>query len=309
MSEAREARARGETAVLRALLREPLLHFLLLGAVLFGGYALARDRVPDRPGRIVVSGSQIEQLAIGFTRTWQRPPTREELSGLIEDRIREEVLYREAVSMGLDRDDTIVRRRLRQKLEFLLPDMASQMPPPAEGELAAYLARHAQTYREDATVSFEQLFFDREGRGRSAWADAESALRRLNGRRGAAERLDTVGDASLLPTELTRSAESEIARLFGGTFSQRLAEVPRGRWAGPLESSYGVHLVRVGERVPGRIPALATVREAVLRDLLSERRQQALDAAYARFRARYAVVVEPLAMARADSGAGTPEPR
>ena len=284
---------------MKRLLREPLLHFLMLGAALFGVYGLARDRTPDRTGQIVVTQSQIEQLAIGFTRTWQRPPTAEELTGLVEDRIREEVLYREAMSMGLDRDDTIVRRRLRQKLEFLIPDLASQIAPPTERELEAYLRQHADKYRGEPTVSFEQVFFDRERRGKSAWPDAVSAVTRLNGPRGSAVNLDTVGDASLLPIELTRSAESEVARLFGGPFSQRLTKVPPGRWAGPLESSYGLHVVLVREQVPGLVPEMASVREAVLRDFLAERRQQALDAAYAKFRTRYAVVVEPLAMARA----------
>jgi hypothetical protein len=284
---------------MKRLLREPLLHFLLLGITLFGVYALVRDRAPDRTGQIVVTQSQIEQLVIGFTRTWQRPPTAEELAGLVEDRIREEVLYREAMSMGLDRDDTIVRRRLRQKLEFLIPDLAAQIAPPTERELEAYLQQHADKYRGAPTVSFEQVFFDRNRRGKSAWTDAVSALTRLNGPRGAAVNLDTMGDASLLPIELTRTQESEVSRLFGGTFSQSLVKVPPGRWAGPLESSYGLHLVLVREQVPGRVPEIASVREAVLRDLLAERRQQALDAAYAKFRARYAVVVEPLAMARA----------
>jgi parvulin-like peptidyl-prolyl cis-trans isomerase-like protein len=284
---------------MRRLLREPLLHFLLLSIALFGVYALARDKAPDRTGQIVVTQSQIEQLVIGFTRTWQRPPTSEELAGLVEDRIREEVLYREAMSMGLDRDDTIVRRRLRQKLEFLIPDLASQIAPPTEQELEAYLQQHADKYRGAPTVSFEQVFFDRERRGKSAWTDAVSALTRLNGPRGSAVNLDTVGDASLLPIELTRSPDSEVARLFGGTFSQSLVKVPPGRWAGPLESSYGLHLVLVREQVAGLVPQMASVREAVLRDLQAERRQQALDAAYAKFRTRYAVVVESLAVARA----------
>ena len=284
---------------MKRLLREPLLHFLLLGVALFGVYALARGKTPNRTDQIVVTQSQIEQLVVGFTRTWQRQPTQEELAGLVEDRIREEVLYREAMSMGLDRDDTIVRRRLRQKLEFLIPDLASQIAPPTERELEAYLQQHADKYRGAPTVSFEQVFFDRERRGKSVSTDAVAALTRLNGPGGSAVNLDTVGDASLLPIELTRSQESEVARLFGGTFSEGLVKVPPGRWAGPLESSYGLHLVLVREQVPGRAPEMASVREAVLRDLQAERRQQALDAAYAKFRRRYAVVVEPLAMARA----------
>jgi hypothetical protein len=278
---------------MRRLLREPLLHFLLLGIALFGVYGLVRDRAPDRTGRIVVTQSQIEHLVIGFTRTWQRAPTSEELTGLVEDRIREEVLYREAVSMGLDRDDTIVRRRLRQKLEFLIPEAASQIAPPTDDELAAYLDRHAHQYRGEPTISFEHVFFDRARRGKAARENAEAALTRLNGRDGFAVDLDTVGDASLLPSELTGAAESEVARLFGGTFSQRLMEISPGRWAGPLESGYGLHVVLVREQSPGRKPEMANVREDVLRDLQAERRKEALDGAYARYRARYAVVIEP----------------
>ena len=287
---------------MKSLLREPLLHFLLLGVALFGVYGLARDRAPDGTGQIVVTQSQIEQLVIGFTRTWQRPPTAEELAGLVEDRIREEVLYREAMSMGLDRDDTIVRRRLRQKLEFLIPDLASQIAPPTERDLVAYFDQHADKYRGEPAVSFEQVFFNRERRGTPAWEEAKSALSRLNAQHGSAVTPDTVGDTSLLPIEVTRSAVSDVARLFGGTFSKELVNGPLGRWAGPLESSYGLHLVLVRERVPGSLPELAQVREGVLRDLLAERRQQALDVAYAKFRARYAVVVEPLALAQGESG-------
>jgi hypothetical protein len=294
---------------LRRLLREPLLHFLLLGATLFGVYALARDKAPDRTAEIVVTQGQMEQLTIGFTRTWQRPPTQEELNGLIEDRIREEVLYREAMAMGLDRDDTIVRRRLRQKLEFLIPDLAMQTASPTEDELKAYLARHAERYRDEARISFEQVFFKLERRGASVRADAESALRRLNGRHGVEVDLDMIGDPTMLPIELTLSSESEVARVFGETFGRGVSQLPLRRWAGPLESSYGLHLVLVRDLVPGRIPDLATVREVVLRDLLAERRQQALDAMYAKFRVRYTVVVEPLSQARVGDGTRMSERR
>ena len=117
------------------LLREPLVHFLLLGAALFGVFALLGDRGSARPSHIVITPGHLEHLLVSFTRTWQRPPTAPELAGLIDDAIREEVLYREAVAMGLDRDDTIVRRRLRQKLEFLTEETA-EMAAPSDEELA-----------------------------------------------------------------------------------------------------------------------------------------------------------------------------
>ena len=277
---------------MKKLLREPLVHFLLLGAALFGVYALVGNRAADRSGEIVITRGQIEQLVVGFSRTWQRPPTQEELQGLVEDFIREEVLYRQAKAMGLDEDDTIVRRRMRQKLEFLTEDGASQAAAPTEQELRAYFEQHADKYREEAKLTFEHVFFSRERRGKSVEADAKTLLTQLNGRRAAAVNLDTAGDPSLLPIEMNSASRSEIAALFGEAFTQRLLEVEPGGWADPLESSYGLHLVLVRERAPGNLPELAKVRDAVQRDLLSERRQRALDAAYQRLRAQYVVRVE-----------------
>lgn len=285
----------------KSVLREPLLHFLVLGAVLFGVYAFVGDRRSAPPDQITVSQGQIEQLVVGFSRTWRRPPTHEELKGLIDDHIREEILYREAVAMGLDRDDIIVRRRMRQKLEFLTEDLASQSAAPSEQELQAYLDQHADTYREEPKVSFEHIYFSRDRRGKSAKADATAALTRLNGKNSAALDLDAIGDATLLPAEFRFATKGEVARLFGETFGNQLLEMKSGRWSGPIESSYGVHVVRIRARTPVRTPELAEVRDAVLRELLVVRRRQALEAAYAKLRQRYTVMVEktPLQVAEA----------
>lgn len=278
--------------ILNKALREPLLHFLLLGAGLFGIYGLVGKPTPDSSGQIVVTRGRVEQLVVGFERTWQRPPTEQDLKGLIEDYIREEVLYRQAKTMGLDQDDTIVRRRMRQKLEFLTEDLASQTVPPTEQELAASLEKHADQYREEPKLTFEHVFFNRKRRGTSAEAAAKSLLTQLNGKHGSAVNLAAAGNASLLPVKLNRASQSEIARLFGEKFSQRLLEVDPGYWAGPIESSYGLHLVFVRERAPGSLPELVQVRDAVRRDLLAERRKQALEAAYTKLRQHYTVVLE-----------------
>jgi hypothetical protein len=218
---------------MRKLLREPLAHFLLLGAALFGIYALVGDRASDRSGEIVVTRGQVEQLVLGFSRTWQRPPTQQELKGLVEDYIREEVLYREAVAMGLDRDDTIVRRRMRQKLEFLTEDGASQAAPPTEAELEAYLQQHADHFREQPRLSFEHILFSRQRRGKSAEADARATLARLKGRSGSAIDTEGLGDAFLLPFHYQRSSTEEITQLFeraSGSRWPRLSQASgRGR--------------------------------------------------------------------------------
>jgi hypothetical protein len=280
-------------ATLRKLIREPLFHFLLLGAVIFLIAGRSRSIRVSSGEQIVVTQSQIESIVVGFSRTWMRPPTQEEMQGLVNDYVREEVLYREAKAMGLDQDDIIVRRRMRQKFEFLSEDRAARSGPPGEKELEAYLRQYADKYREEPRFTFEHIFFSREKRGELAEAQAKGALARLNGKNGDAINVEALSDAFLLPFHFEKISASETTRLFGAYFGKQLAAVEPGSWTGPLESSYGLHLVRVEEHLPDAAPPLANVRDAVLRDLLNERRKQELDAQYAKLRARYTITVEP----------------
>jgi len=276
---------------MRKLIREPLFHFLLLGAVIFFIAGGSRSIVVPSREKIVVTQSQIESIVVGFSRTWMRPPTQEELQGLVDDYVREEVLYREAKAMGLDQDDVIVRRRMRQKFEFLVEDMAVRTGPPSDQELEAYLRQHADKYREESSFGFEHIFLSREKRGASAAAEATAMLARLSGK-GAID-FEKLGDAFLLPSRFEKTSAGETARLFGEKFAKELNKIQLGTWAGPIESSYGFHLVRVYARNPEVAPALANVRESVLRDFLSDRRKQELDTQYEKLRVRYTVVVEP----------------
>ena len=280
-------------APLRKLIREPLFHFLLLGAVIFLIAGRSRSIRVSSGENIVVTQSQIESVIVGFSRTWMRPPTQEEMQGLVEDYVREEVLYREAKAMGLDQDDIIVRRRMRQKFEFLSEDRAARSGPPSEAELEAYMRQYADKYREEPRFTFEHIFFNREKHRKSAQADAKAVLTRLTGKNGAAIDVEKLGDPFLLPFRFEKVSAGETARLFGENFGKQLVSVKTGNWAGPLESNYGLHLVRIDEREPETASPLANVREAVLRDLLNERRKQELDAQYAKLRARYTIVVEP----------------
>jgi hypothetical protein len=280
-------------ATLRKLIREPLFHFLLLGAVIFFIAGRSHSIGVASGEKIVVTQRHIESIVVGFSRTWMRPPTQEEMQGLVDDYVREEVLYREAKAMRLDQDDIIVRRRMRQKFEFLSEDRAARSGPPNEQELEAYLRQYANKYREEPRVTFEHIFFNRQKHGKSAEADAKAVLARLTGKNGAAIDVEKLGDAFLLPFRFEKVSVGETARLFGENFGKQLASVETGNWAGPLESNYGLHLVRVDERAPGIAPPLANVREAVLGDLMNERRKQELDAQYAKLRAGYTIVVEP----------------
>jgi hypothetical protein len=273
------------------LLREPLLHFLVLGALLFGLYQwLGGPAAGAAGGDIVVTGGRIRNLTDTFARTWQRPPTAEELDGLVEDYIREEVLYREGVALGLDRDDTIIRRRLRQKLEFVSEDAANAVAP-TDADLAEFLAKNADRYRVDSRLTFTQVFLDASKRGGQLEADAAALLDALRGRGDALDPA-SLGDGLMLDPRYEQATEDDVARLFGVEFEAALRGQPVGEWVGPLKSGYGAHLVRIDARVPGREATLAEVRDEVARDWSAARRQQLLDEHYRQLRGRYQVRIE-----------------
>jgi len=274
------------------LIREPLFHFLLLGASIFFLAGRVRNASIGAGEKIVVTQSEMESMVVGFSRTWMRPPTQGEMQGLVDDYVREEVLYREARAMGLDQDDVIVRRRMRQKFEFLAEDLATDRSP-TDQELEAYLQQHLDRFREEPSFSFEHIFLSREKLGASTEAEVKVLLAELGGKNEDTIDIEKRGDTFLLPSRFEKTSAAETARLFGENFATRLAAIEPGEWAGPIESSYGLHLVRVDARVPGTAPPLANVRDSVLRDFLDDRRKQELDAQYSKLRARYTVVVEP----------------
>ncbi len=266
--------------------REPLVHFLLIGAALFILFDLTREESSDPANRILVSESQVEQLAAQFKRTWMRPPTGEELSGLIDSYVRDEIYYREALAMGLDRNDPQVRQRMRLKLEFLLEDLTAEEQPD-DGVLDAYLQQNPEKFRIEPRLSFRQIFLSFD-RGPELDADAEKWLVQL--RTGAAA--ETLGDPTMLPDEQTAVPERIIARTFGDRFAKALMEIEPGSWQGPLFSGLGAHLVLVTDRVEGRLPNLAEIRADVEQEYLSQRRRELKERAYRKLRESYEVVIE-----------------
>jgi hypothetical protein len=272
---------------LRAVLREPLLHFLVFGGLLFVLFGL--NRAPDQTDarQILVTAAQTEQLAAQFSRTWMRPPTEDELAGLIERHIRGEVFYREAVAMGLDQDDPYVRNRLGQKLEFLLDDLSAETAPSDE-TLARYLQEYTQRYQAPARVSFQQVYLNPD-RHPQLEADATRLLEQL---RAGADPAG-LGDVSLLGETFDDLSQTEVAQQFGDAFAEALLDVEQGHWLGPIPSGLGAHLVQVSDRQPARLPTLAEVRPQVLRDWQDQQRREQKEQAYARLRQRYAITVEP----------------
>lgn len=271
------------------ILREPLLHFLLLGAAIFGAYDLLSNARATPPGHIVITQGRIEALIAAFSRTWQRPPTASERDGLIRDYVHEEVYVREAIALGLDQDDMVIRRRLGQKLEFVSEDLSSQADP-TDGQLRAYLNAHRDAFRVEPHFTFRQVFLDPQRRGDKLSRDA---ARLLAGLRRAGADPDTVGDASLLDHSFEAVPASMVAAQFGDQFAEALSEVPSGEWRGPVSSTYGAHLVLVDDRTDSRLPALEEVREVVRRDWANAQRAQVSEKYYQALLRRYTVTVEP----------------
>jgi hypothetical protein len=271
-------------------IREPLVHFLLLGVAIFVIYGLVSDGSGSKPGYIVVTQGKIEHLRASFTRVWQRPPSPDELDGLIQDYVREEVLAREAVALGLDRDDTVIRRRLRQKMEFIANDLAAQAEPSDE-ELREYLAQHPDLFRTEPRLTFRQVYLNPQRRGDAVQRDAARLLAELN-RAGAQADFAAMGDSTLLSPELVDVRASEVGGMFGERFARQVSQLPPGRWQGPVLSSYGVHLVFLEARTDGRLPELQEIRQAVAREWANAHRLEANERFYQELSRRYAVTIE-----------------
>ena len=271
-------------------LQEPLLHFLTIGAVLFALFYQVADPESVAENRIVITESDIERMITLFERKLQRLPTQQELNGLVEAQIREEILYREALAMGLDKDDTIVRRRMAQKVEFIFNDLADNAEP-TDQELQQFLTQHADRFRESVRTSFMQIYMNADKRGEDIDADAQRLLQSL--------RMDpdsmnpaAAGDTFMFGYDFDDHSDHQISRMFGADFTRSLASLETGSWQEPVASAYGLHLVYIIDRTEARLPPLAEIRDSVLYELLAERRQQANQAFIEALRERYQVIVE-----------------
>ncbi|KPK37255.1 MAG: hypothetical protein AMJ69_12100 [Gammaproteobacteria bacterium SG8_47] len=279
--------------VLGRVIKEPLLHFLLIGLLLFGLFAALNKDSTGPANRIAITRADVEQLQALFQRQWQRPPTPQELQALIEGRIREEVLYREALALGLDRDDTIVRRRMAQKVEFLVADTAVPSQP-GEAVLTAYLKENPERYREPARMSFTHVYFSRDKRAARAESDAEAVLKRLQATKGNTRNAPALGDRFMLAYDYANRGTDEVAREFGQAFADEVARFPVGKWSGPVASGYGIHLVYVSAREEAKVPPFEKIRERVAADWLTDQRKAANERAYERLRSRYEISVAPV---------------
>jgi peptidyl-prolyl cis-trans isomerase C len=277
---------------MKRLLREPLVHFLLLGAILFGVYAYAGRGHGDveQPKQIRLTIDDLSQLVLVFRSQWRRDPMPDELRSLVEDKVREEVLYREAVALGLDKNDTIVKRRMAQKMQFLAEDVAAAREPAAD-ELGTWLEANRGHFALPPRLSFRHLYFSPDRRGTRARNDAAAALAQLAGQPEDASLAATLADAFMFQEYYRDRAPEFLGKEFGPNFAIALAKLPPGSWQGPLESGFGWHLVFVDTLIPGRMPALEEVEADVKQAWLAEQKAHAWEKAYRDMRARYTVAL------------------
>jgi PPIC-type PPIASE domain len=288
------------------LLRDPLVHFVVAGAVLFAGYALIHrgDVAVSEADPIRIGEGEVHWLEQTFVNQWQRTATQDELRGLIAGLLEEELFAREARALGLDQNDTIVRRRLAQKLGFLVEDTSRILDPP-DDELRHFYEANGANFRSEGRISFTQLFFNPQRRTHPE-ADAEAALVSVSGTAGHGS--GALGDRILLETEFHGVGEQAVAGMFGAEFAQSIFAIKPGHWAGPVKSGYGVHLVRVNEVTPAAIRPFEEVRAKVLAEW-RHRQEKELRAAYiAKLRAKYGVVVDDSVKRLLEPNAGASAP-
>ena len=293
----------------RRWLREPLLHFLLIGIALFAGYralhpppdAGARPQV-TRPNVIELTPDDLFQMSVGWLAQGRPAPTSDEMRSLIELRIREEILYREGLALGLDKGDTIVKRRLAQKMEFLAEDVAA-VPDPASGELKAWFEHNAERFALAPRVSFRHLYFSPDRRGSSARADAERALARLIRAPDDVAVIALLADPFMFQEYYGDRSPEQLAKLFGAGFARDIFKLAAGAWQGPIESGYGWHLVFADLITPSQVPAFEEVETDVKASFVDEQRAISRRKMYEAMRARYRVVLPEIPVKSATGSA------
>lgn len=287
-------------ARLRQLLREPLLHFLLIGAALFVGYWVLNPsaEADAQSKRIELTQDDLVQISIAWLAQGRPAPTTEQLKGLVEQRVREEILFREAVALGLDKGDTIVRRRLAQKMDFLAEDI-SAVNEPSSQEIMAWFTDNQQRFALAPRVSFRHLYFSFDRRGQRAGEVAAQALPMLAGKPIDWSEARALADPFMFQDHYSDRSFDEIAKLFGPGFARALIQLRPGAWQGPVESGYGSHLIFVDAVTPSRVPAFEEIETEVKSEWVAERRAEAKRKAYETMRSRYHVVLPELPVKQA----------
>lgn len=306
---------------MKQLLREPLVHFMFIGIALFAAYQYLQPpgRVTPAATEIQLSVDELKQLALLFQAQWQREPTTQEFGLMVEQKVQSEVLYREALALGLDRNDEIVRRRMAQKMQFLAEDVAAAREPTTD-ELKSWYARNTDKFAMPKRISFRHLYFSPDRRGKHAREDAGKLLAQLGGQPEQVALPESSADPFMFQEYYRDRAADYLGKEFGPQFALTVEKLPTGSWQGPIESGFGWHLVFVDTTTPGRIPDFEEDEADVKTAWLAEQKVLAWDKAYQEMRAKYKVLLPrppddsgaataPAANAAAASGSSSEEPQ
>jgi hypothetical protein len=276
--------------IVARILREPLVQFLLVGLALFGAWQLVKPvhAARDAPYRIVIGEDDLKQMALAWMAKGLPPPTPQQMQELVEAKVREEVLYREALALGLDKDDVIVRRQLARKMEFVTEDL-SKLEEPNPAELRAWYEKHRERFALPARATFRHVYFSPDRRGANTRADAAAALEQLSGK--PIDVSVAIGDRFMFQSYYGDRSMEVVAKEFGPKFARALADLPAGAWAGPVESGYGWHLVFIDAMTPQRIPDFESIEPEVRNAWIEDHREKTRAKLYESMRARYEVVL------------------
>jgi len=285
-------RSKRFAAKLRRLLREPLVHFLLIGFAIFVVYGLLSPAASQTgSSRIVLTEQDLQQLQMTWMTQWKRLPTPEELRGLIDAKVQQEILYREALSQGLDQNDEIIKRRLAQKMEFLAEDVSKIREPESE-ELKSWFLKNSARFALPGNITFRHLYFSPDKRGPQTQHDATQALQSLSGKTVAQTNESEIGDRFMDQNYFAECSPEQVAKVFGIKFSEKLFTLTPGSWQGPVESGLGWHLVWVESITPGRVPAFEEVDpEQVKSEWTTERREETKRKTFDAIKQRYEIVL------------------
>ena len=277
---------------LKQVIREPLFHFLLIGVAIYAFYGIyAGESASDNERVVTVTAGEIQSLASQWRRVWSRAPTEEELVGIVRDHVRIQILYREAIAMGLDKGDTVIERRMAQKLELLAQGLMTPKDP-SDAVLNEWYIANSDRYQQPDRYTITHVFFDPDKRHENAFGDAKAVLEELNSMSGRPADYSAYGDRLLLQSVYSNRSESELGSLFGNGFAENVVGLEIGIWHGPVLSGYGTHLVMINNVTLAPQPEYEKIRERLKRDWMSEQATELSERFIDGLKSRYEVVVE-----------------
>lgn len=278
---------------MKRILREPLLHFILIGAVLFIITAWVNTKTSETGKQIIVDNNTIARMVMQYQSQFGTLPSKEALDGMIEDHIKEEIYYREALRLGLDKDDEIIRRRLSQKYEFLQDDL-TVLPTPSDETLKKFYDAHPELFRDSGTVSFMHIYFSPDNGGNDkARRRAESVFEKISST--GIEHASQIGDPFPLENSYSDITMLDARQNFGvSAFADSLFTIPEHRWSQPVQSGYGWHLIYVEDRKPAIVPPFGSVKQDVTLAWQNEQRKEQNEKKYHDIQSHYSISREYL---------------